>query len=199
MLDIAFLASNNGSAMRAIVAAIEDGRLSARAVLVVSNRASAAALDFAAAHSIPSLHIATTPDPVAADVALRSALETCGAGLVVMSGYLRKLGPQTLQALPGRILNVHPSLLPDFGGDGMYGRRVHEAVLASGAGVSGATIHVRFWSRMMPSRSKPGSWPPSANCLSRPLSPLPKAASALSDRRQAARVMTMLRPPALAA
>jgi phosphoribosylglycinamide formyltransferase-1 len=142
MLDIAFLASNNGSAMRAIVAAIEDGRLSARAVLVVSNRASAAALDFAAAHSIPSLHIATTPDPVAADVALRSALETCGAGLVVMSGYLRKLGPQTLQALPGRILNVHPSLLPDFGGDGMYGRRVHEAVLASGAGVSGATIHV---------------------------------------------------------
>jgi phosphoribosylglycinamide formyltransferase-1 len=62
--------------------------------------------------------------------------------LIVLSGYLRKLGPLTLSAYAGRLLNVHPALLPKFGGPGMYGRRVHEAVAAAGDRVSGATVHV---------------------------------------------------------
>jgi phosphoribosylglycinamide formyltransferase-1 len=70
------------------------------------------------------------------------ALRTAGVELVVLSGYLRKLGPATLAAYQGRILNVHPALLPKYGGQGMYGRRVHEAVAAAGDNVSGATVHL---------------------------------------------------------
>ena len=64
-----------------------------------------------------------------------------GVELIVLSGYLRRLGPLILGAYRNRILNIHPGLLPTFGGEGMYGRRVHEAVIAAGASESGATIH----------------------------------------------------------
>lgn len=141
-LKLGFLASNNGSGMRAIVAAIEAGSLAAEARLVVSNRREAPALVFAAGHGLATLVIPTRADPAAADAALAAALADAGVELVVLSGYLRKLGPTTLRAFQSRILNVHPALLPRFGGEGMYGRRVHEAVAASGDQVSGATVHL---------------------------------------------------------
>jgi phosphoribosylglycinamide formyltransferase-1 len=141
-LKLGFLASNNGSGMRAILAAIAAGSLDAEARLVVSNRRDAPALTYAAAHGVATRFIATKLDPDGADAALAKALQTAGAELVVLSGYLRKLGPQTLRAYAGRVLNVHPALLPKFGGPGMYGRRVHEAVAAAGEPVSGATVHV---------------------------------------------------------
>jgi phosphoribosylglycinamide formyltransferase-1 len=128
--------------MRAIVGAIEAGSLSAEALLVVSNKRDAPALAFAAEHGVASRFIPTKADAEAADTALLAALRTAGVELVVLSGYLRKLGPATLAAYAGRVLNVHPALLPKFGGPGMYGRRVHEAVAASGERVSGATVHV---------------------------------------------------------
>jgi phosphoribosylglycinamide formyltransferase 1 len=128
--------------MRAIVRAIEDGRLPARARLVVSNRRSAAALEFAAAHGIATLCIPTIHDEAGADARLCAALDAVGADLILLSGYLRKLGPRTLDRFAGRVLNVHPALLPDFGGRGFYGQRVHAAVAASGVRESGATIHV---------------------------------------------------------
>jgi phosphoribosylglycinamide formyltransferase-1 len=139
---VGFLASNNGSGMRAIVAAIEAGDLAAEARLIVSNRREAPALAFAASHGLATLVIPTRADPAAADAALAAALAEAGVELVVLSGYLRKLGPATLHAFQNRILNVHPALLPRFGGKGMYGRRVHEAVAASGDAVSGATVHL---------------------------------------------------------
>jgi phosphoribosylglycinamide formyltransferase 1 len=141
-MDLAFLASNNGSSLRAIVAAIRAGELAARPRLVVSNRRSAPALDFARAEGIEALFIPTVSDPDAADDRLAQALTVSGADLVVLSGYLRKLGPRTLGAFRGCVLNIHPALLPDFGGQGMYGRRVHEAVLAAGAPFTGATVHL---------------------------------------------------------
>jgi phosphoribosylglycinamide formyltransferase-1 len=61
---------------------------------------------------------------------------------VILAGYMKKLGPATLGAYRGRILNIHPALLPKHGGQGMYGRRVHEAVLAAGETVTGVTVHV---------------------------------------------------------
>jgi phosphoribosylglycinamide formyltransferase-1 len=128
--------------MRAILAAIAADSLDAEARLVVSNRRDAPALTYAAANGVATRFIATKQDPDGADAALAQALQTAGAELVVLSGYLRKLGPQTLRAYAGRVLNVHPALLPKFGGPGMYGRRVHEAVAASGERVSGATVHV---------------------------------------------------------
>jgi len=142
MISLAFLASNNGSSMRAILLAIEAGALEARPVLAVSNRKAAPALEFAEAHGTPTLVIPTLPDPDAADRRLAVALEAASADLIILSGYLRKLGPVTLGAFTGRILNIHPALLPKFGGTGMYGRRVHEAVIAAGEAVSGASVHL---------------------------------------------------------
>jgi phosphoribosylglycinamide formyltransferase-1 len=127
--------------MRAIVEAAAAGDLPAQARLVVSNNRKAGALDFAADRSIPTAVIPTQVDPDAADVRLCEALEAAGVELVVLSGYLRRLGPRTLERYRNRIINIHPGLLPAFGGEGMYGRRVHEAVIAAGVGESGATIH----------------------------------------------------------
>lgn len=143
-LEIGFLASHGGTSMRAIVAAIATGELTARARIVIGNNADAPALQFAREEGIPCRHISTKTEgsDVAADAAIRDALEASGVEWVVMSGYLRKLGPQTLQRYRGRILNIHPALLPKFGGRGMYGRHIHEAVIAAGETVSGITVHL---------------------------------------------------------
>jgi phosphoribosylglycinamide formyltransferase-1 len=139
---LGFLASLNGSGMRAIVKAIEAGELDAEARILITNRRGVPALDFAADHAVPSRVIPTLPDPEAADAALADALRDAGVEIVILSGYLRKLGPRTLAAFPGRILNIHPALLPSFGGQGMYGRRVHEAVAAARVSVTGASVHI---------------------------------------------------------
>ena len=143
-LKLAFLASHRGSSMRAIIAAATAGELAVEPVLVVSNNAAAAALAFAHEAGLPARHISATSagGSEAADLALRDALHGAGADWVVLSGYMRKLGPATLAAFPGRIVNVHPALLPKHGGEGLYGRRVHAAVLAAGETVSGPTIHL---------------------------------------------------------
>lgn len=142
MLRIAFLASNNGSSMRAILRAIGEGRITAQPCLVVSNRRAARALVFAGEQQIPTRCIPTEGVEDAADAALLQALQETSTDLVVLSGYLKKLGPRTLTAYQGRVLNVHPALLPRHGGKGMYGRRVHEAVLAARETETGATIHL---------------------------------------------------------
>ncbi len=142
MIRLAFLASNNGSSLRAIVNAIEAGALTAEPVLAVSNRKGAAALEFAAAHGLATAVIPSLPDPDASDVRLAATLTDSGVNLVILSGYLRKLGSRTLAAFKGRILNIHPALLPRYGGAGMYGRRVHQAVIAAGDRISGASVHL---------------------------------------------------------
>ncbi|HXQ16302.1 MAG TPA: phosphoribosylglycinamide formyltransferase [Caulobacteraceae bacterium] len=141
-LKLGFLASNNGSGMRAILAAIAAGELDAEARLAISNRRDAPALTCAAEQGVATRFVPTKLDPERADAEIAAALQAAGVELVVLSGYLRRLGPTTLSAYAGRVLNVHPALLPKFGGPGMYGRRVHEAVAAAGDAVSGATVHV---------------------------------------------------------
>jgi phosphoribosylglycinamide formyltransferase-1 len=142
--SIAFLASHNGTNMRAIVAACRDGRLRADAVALISNNADSDALKWAKDNRIPAVHISAKSkgSDAACDAAIAATLAQYGADLVVLAGYMRKLGPETLGAFHRRILNVHPALLPKFGGQGMYGRYVHEAVLKSGEAVTGATIHL---------------------------------------------------------
>ena len=141
-LKLGFLASGNGSSARAIVAAIRAGELDAEPRLMVSNNRSAPALAFAEAAGVPALSIPTQTDPDGADARLAQAMADHGVELIVLSGYLRQLGPRTLARYAGRILNIHPGPLPAFGGHGMYGRRVHEAVIAAGAPASEITIHV---------------------------------------------------------
>lgn len=142
MIKLGFLASNHGTSLRAIVAAIESGVLNGEARLVVSNRREAPALGFAREHGIKTECIPTRADPALADRRLAAALVGASVEVVVLSGYLRKLGPSTLRAFAGRILNIHPALLPRYGGAGMYGRRVHEAVIAAKDRVSGASVHL---------------------------------------------------------
>jgi len=142
--SIAFLASHNGSSMRAIVAACRDGRLRASPSVVISNNKDSPALAWAKDNRLPTAHISakTTGSDAAADAAIAATLAQHGADLIVLAGYMRKLGPETLGAFSKRILNVHPALLPKFGGQGMYGRFVHEAVLKASDKESGVTIHL---------------------------------------------------------
>ena len=143
-LNVGFLASHSGSSMRAIVGAISEGLLDARALLLVSNNGDSAALAWAREHGLPACHLSgrTEGSPEAADLAIAEAMTKAGVTLLVLSGYLRPVGPMTLERFQGRILNIHPALLPAHGGQGMYGRFVHEAVLANGEAETGATIHV---------------------------------------------------------
>ena len=141
-LKLGFLGSGNGSSAQAIIGAIQSGQLAAEARLVVSNRREAALLDWAAGQGVATALIQTVADPEGADARLAEAMRSHGVELIVMSGYLRRLGPRTLGRYAGRILNIHPGPLPEFGGQGMYGRKVHEAVLAAGAQQSAIVIHL---------------------------------------------------------
>ncbi len=143
-LKLGFLASHSGSSMRGIVGAIRAGTLDAQALLVVGNNSDSAALAWAREQGLPARHISgrTEGSPEAADLAIAEAMTGAGVELLVLSGYLRPVGPVTLERYRGRILNIHPALLPRHGGQGMYGRFVHEAVLAQGDAETGATVHV---------------------------------------------------------
>jgi phosphoribosylglycinamide formyltransferase-1 len=141
-LKLGFLASGNGSSARAIVDAARAGQLAAEPRLLVSNKKDCAAFAWAAAQGVPHLCIPTVADPSAADTRLEAALADAGVELVVLSGYLRRLGPKTLTRYAGRILNIHPGPLPQFGGEGMYGARVHRAVIEAGAPESAIVVHV---------------------------------------------------------
>lgn len=144
MLKIGVLASHGGSNMQAIVDRIEADRLDARIVLVISNNSGSGAIERAKRHGLPWAHMSgrTHPEPGELDAAIRDALLAAGADVVVLAGYMKKIGPLTLDGFRGRILNIHPALLPRHGGQGLYGIRPHESVLAAGDAESGATVHV---------------------------------------------------------
>ena len=112
--------------------------------VVISNNSGSGALQRARKAGIPVFHLSgvTHLEAAALDQAILDTLQRHGVDVVVLAGYMKMLGPAVLSRYEGRVLNVHPALLPKFGGKGMYGRRVHEAVLAAGEPVTGATIHV---------------------------------------------------------
>lgn len=118
--------------------AAEEGGSPAEIAVVASDRADAGALAFAREQQIPTAAVELGASHAAALAAL---LREHGVELVVLAGYLRLVPPEVVRAYRGRILNVHPALLPAFGGRGMYGDRVHRAVLASGVRVTGVTVH----------------------------------------------------------
>lgn len=143
-LRIAVLASGRGTNLQALMDHFAgDARSVASVVLVLSDNPEAGALARAGEAGIPTRVLAVSGrklDAVAAE--LLQVLRDAAADLIALAGYLKLVPPEVVAAYRGRIVNVHPALLPAFGGKGMYGRRVHEAVLASGARVSGATVHV---------------------------------------------------------
>lgn len=143
-MRIAVLASGEGTTLQAILDAVAVGVLGAEVALVVSNNRDAGALRRARAAGVPALHMSkvTCNGEDALDRAMCGALQESRADVVILAGYMCKVGPQTLRRFSGRILNTHPALLPRHGGRGMYGRRVHEAVIASGDAESGVSVHI---------------------------------------------------------
>lgn len=136
-MKLAVCVSGRGSNLVALLEALA-GSSQADVVLVLSNRADAPALELARGRGIAAESLDDHRD---ATEWLRR-LRTHGVELIVLAGYLKLVPPGVIAAYRDRILNVHPALLPDFGGPGMYGHHVHEAVLRSGATVSGATVHL---------------------------------------------------------
>ena len=143
-MRLAFLASHGGSAARHITQACRSGELGAVPLALASNNSRSAALEWAREAGLQTAHLSSAryPNPAELDAAIRDFLVGSGADTLVLSGYMRELGPRVLEAFSGRVVNIHPSLLPRHGGRGMYGDHVHEAVLAAGDNESGATVHL---------------------------------------------------------
>lgn len=144
MMRLAFFASGGGSNIGAVLDAIDAGRLGAEAVLVVTDRPGIGVIDRAEDRGLPVAVLPPAAFATEADLAdaLLGALREHSADAVALAGYLKKIPEAVVRAFEGRMLNVHPALLPAFGGPGMYGRHVHEAVIAHGCRVSGATVHL---------------------------------------------------------
>ena len=144
MLSIGILASHQGTNFQAIADACADGRLDATVTLLICNNSTAPVMARAAKAGIPVIHLSsqTHPDNQALDASMCRHLQDAAVQLVVLAGYMKKLGPITLSAFEDRIINVHPSLLPRHGGPGYYGARVHEAVIRAGDTETGATVHL---------------------------------------------------------
>jgi phosphoribosylglycinamide formyltransferase-1 len=143
-MNLGILASHEGTTLQSVVDACANGRVRGRVSVVISNNGNAGALVRARAAGIPAHHLSSKTHSQAAafDAAIRDALVAAQVEFVFLGGYMRKLGPLTLQAFKGRVLNTHPALLPQFGGAGMYGDNVFEAVLNAGVTESGISIHI---------------------------------------------------------
>ncbi|MGB3340034.1 MAG: phosphoribosylglycinamide formyltransferase [bacterium] len=143
-LNLGFFASHEGTNMQAIIDACKNGQLNAKPCVVISNNSKAGAILRARKEGILFYHLSgkTHPEFDELDKAILNALKSNHVSVIILAGYMKKIGPKTLAAYEGRILNIHPALLPKYGGKGMYGKYVHEAVLASCDKVTGVTIHI---------------------------------------------------------
>ena len=143
--NIAVLVSGNGSNLKALINAVNTGKITnANIALVISNKKNANALKIAKDAEIPAVYIARDvfDSDEEYDLFLLNKLNKYSIDLVLLAGYLRIITPTFLKAYENRILNIHPSLLPSFGGKGMYGMKVHQAVLNSKSDKSGCTVHL---------------------------------------------------------
>lgn len=142
-LRVAVLVSGTGSNLQALIDACRGGSIGAEIAVVISNVPHALALERARGAGIPAVVVNHKDFPTvsAFEASLSQTLTAHRIDLVCLAGFLRILSPGFVSAFPGRIVNIHPALLPAFGGKGMYGERVHRAVLASGARQSGCTVH----------------------------------------------------------
>jgi phosphoribosylglycinamide formyltransferase 1 len=144
VLHLGFLASHGGSNMQSIINACKNKNLDAIPCCVISNNSESMALKRAENEGIPHYHLSLLqyPDPEELDKAIIEKFLYHNVDTVILAGYMKKIGSSVIRQFKGRILNIHPALLPKYGGKGMYGKYVHEAVLKAGEKVSGPTIHV---------------------------------------------------------
>jgi phosphoribosylglycinamide formyltransferase 1 len=143
MKTLAAFCSGGGSNFRALHSYILAHNLPAKFKLCLSNNSQCGALEFARDEQIDTVHLSTKthPDEKAFAAAMLAELSKRAVDYILLAGYMKKIPADVVAAFPKRILNIHPALLPKFGGDGMYGLKVHEAVIQSGETESGATVH----------------------------------------------------------
>lgn len=141
-MKLSFLASHGGSSARHIIEAVKKGKLPGFEIgILITNNGNSAIYQWCRDNGVEVYYISGKTHPNREDEAIKEHLLAAETELIVLSGYMKKIGPETLAQFAGKILNVHPSLLPKYGGKGMYGDFVHAAVLKAGETVSGATIH----------------------------------------------------------
>ena len=142
-MNIAVFASGRGSNFEAILHAIDNSTLPARVVLLLTNNSNAGVRIIAQEHRIPSIHLSQKKFASEEEFAqsMLNALTEHRVELIALAGYMKYVPKQVIEKYRYKILNIHPALLPAFGGAGMFGHHVHEAVLASGVKYSGATVH----------------------------------------------------------
>src|SRR5262245_62280798 len=143
-MNIGVLASHEGTTLQAVLDACANGLIAGQVTVVVGNNSGSGALRRAREAGVATAHVSSLShsDPVGLDAAIREALFAARVDLVLLAGYMKRLGPVTIEAFKGRILNTHPALLPKFGGQGMYGDRVFEAVIEAGEAESGVSVHI---------------------------------------------------------
>lgn len=143
-MKISFLASHGGSSARAIITAMANGDLDAEPGILVTNNRDSTIHHWCIKNNFPVYHVSsrTHPDANTEDNSIFTLLKGAATDVVVCSGYMKKIGPVTQAGFPDRILNIHPALLPRHGGKGMYGDKVHAAVLEAGESETGATVHL---------------------------------------------------------
>lgn len=144
MLNIAVFGSGRGSNFRAILTAIEQGSVpQVKVCCVLSNNSDAGILEIARAHAIPAIHLSQKQFASEEEFvdSLLAVLRSHEVNFIVLAGYMKRLSPRVIAAYRNSIINIHPALLPKFGGAGMYGMHVHEAVIAAHEEFSGATVH----------------------------------------------------------
>lgn len=144
MLNIGFMASYNGSGMVSVLEAIKNNGMQINPTVLICNNKNANALKSAEKYGLPTYHLSnkTHKNNENLDEAICFILKKHDVDLLILSGYMKKLGAKTLSEFHYKILNIHPSLLPKFGGKGMYGDHVHAAVLENKENETGATVHI---------------------------------------------------------
>lgn len=140
---LGILASHRGTNFQAIIDACKSGALNAEVVVAISNNSASVSLERARAANIPAIHLSrmTHADDSELDQMILSTLDSHKVDLVVTVGYMKKLGAKTLRRFKGRVVNIHPSLLPKYGGKGMHGLHIHKAVLDAADSETGITVH----------------------------------------------------------
>ncbi len=144
MLRVGVLVSGGGTNLQAILDAIDNGKITnAQVEVVISNNAGAYALERAKNHGIPAVCLSpkTFESRDRFNEALLDTIDGYGLDLIVLAGFLVTIPPAMIQKYRNRIINIHPSLIPSFCGVGYYGLKVHEAALARGVKITGATVH----------------------------------------------------------
>ena len=143
-ISLGILASHGGTNLQAIIDACETGSIDAHVAVVVSNNSKSYSLQRARSSGIPAFHLSsqTHSKKKDLDLAIVGILKKYKVDLIILAGYMKRIGPIVLKAFHNRVINSHPALLPKYGGKGMYGDRVHEAVVKDKSEESGITIHL---------------------------------------------------------